>query len=142
MSAATLDAERPFGAITAQWRGPESPKAFFRGLRSAPSYFHEMIARGLHEAGFQVRYVRKRANHQVWNLYLLRGSVPPGTEAEAARQVMSVTLRRCGVECLKKEIEIAVIGNSLGATFLFQDGAPGTLAFTKGQESWCADAWP
>jgi hypothetical protein len=48
-----------------------------------------MIARGLHEAGFQVRYVRKRANHHVWNLYLLRGSVSPGTEAKAARQVMS-----------------------------------------------------
>ena len=89
MSAAALDAERPCGAITAQWRGPESPKAFFRCLRSAPSYFHEMIARGLHEAGFQVRYVRKRANHHVWNLYLLRGSVSPGTEAKAARQVMS-----------------------------------------------------
>jgi hypothetical protein len=142
MSAVTFDAERPFGAITAQWRGPESPKAFFRCLRSAPSYYHEMIARGLHETGFQVRYVRKRANHQVWNLYLLRGGVSPGTEAEAARQTLSVTLRRCGVECPKKEIEITVIGNTVGASFIFQDGAPGTLVLTKGRESWCADAWP
>lgn len=142
MSAAILDAERPFGAITARWRGPESPKAFFRGLRSAPSYFHEIIARWLHEAGFQVRYVRKRANHQVWNLYLLRGGVPPGTEAEAARQTLSVTLKRCGIECPKKEIEITVIGKTVGAAFIFQDGAPGTLVFTQGRELWCADAWP
>ena len=57
------------------------------------------IPGGYMQPGFQVRYVRKRTNYHVWNLYLLRGSVAPGTEAEAARQVMSLTLRamRCRV---------------------------------------------
>jgi hypothetical protein len=127
---------------TVSWRGSESPKGFFRFLRAHPAYFHRVFAKWLREAGFEVRWVRKRANKDVWNVYLLRGSVPPGCEAETARQVISTTLRRSGVECPMKEIEIAVIGNRVGAAFIFEKGMPGSLSCCKGAGQWCAEEWP
>ena len=64
------------------------------------------------------------------------------TEVEAAREVIQATLDRFGVDCRKREIEVSVIGNRVGAAFIFERGTPGSLLFSKGRDSWCADAWP
>jgi hypothetical protein len=78
MDASTIDTSHN----TIAWRGPESPKAFFRLLRADYSYFHRAFAKWLSQAGFEVRWVRKRMNHHVWNLHLLRGNVLAGCEAQ------------------------------------------------------------
>jgi hypothetical protein len=124
------------------WCGSESPKGFFRFLRAHHAYFHRAFAKWLHEAGFEVRWVRKRMNHHVWNLYLMSGTVLPGCERDTARQVIAETLNRYGVECPEKEIEVSVIENRVGAAFIFKKGIPGSLSFCKGAEQWCADEWP
>ena len=100
---------------TLTWRGPESPKGFFRFLRADRAHFHNVLAKWLWEAGFEIRWIRKRMNHDVWNMHLLRGTVTPGCEEQKVRQVISTTLQRCGGDCRKKEIEVSVIGNRVGA---------------------------
>jgi len=142
MSDSTLDAARPPGAFTTQWHGPESPKAFFQFLHADCAYFHRVFSKWLRQAGFEIRWIRKRMHHEVWELHLMRGSVYPGWEAETAREAICDTLRRCGAPCRKKEVEISVIGNRIGAAFIFAQGTPGSLAFSRGRESWCADEWP
>jgi len=142
MNASTVDTEQPFEDIVPKWHGPESPKAFFQFLRADRAYFHRVFAKWLRDAGFEIRWVRKRMNHHVWNLHLLRGTVLPGCEEETARQVVSTTLQRCGNDCRKKEIEVSVIGNRVGAAFIFPKGTTGSLIFSKQRASWCADDWP
>ena len=136
-----FDTEGHHGAIESQWRGPESPKAFFARLRADPAHFHRIFSRWLLEAGFEIRWLKKRANH-MWNSYLLCGSVFPGWEVGTAKEVIRTTLKRCGVDYPKTEIEASVIGKTVGVAFIFRSGTPGTLAFRRGRELWCADFGP
>jgi hypothetical protein len=142
MNAPLTDADLPFETIAPRWRGPESPKAFFQFLRADCAYFHRVFAKWLSDSGFEIRWITKRVNFHVWNLHLLRGTVLPGCEEETARQVISTTLRRCGCGCRKKEIEVSVIGNRVGAAFIFPEGHTGSLVFSRRRASWCADDWP
>jgi hypothetical protein len=125
-----------------EWRGEESPKGFFDFLRSHPARFHRVFSKWLGEAGFEPRWLCKRANHNIWNIHLLRGSVAPGEEIDTAVDIICAALRHCGVDCRKNDIEVSAIGNRLGASFIFEQGTPGSLVFTKGREAWCADEWP
>ena len=136
-----FDTEGHHGATESQWRGPESPKAFFAHLRAHPAHFHRIFAKWLCEAGFEIRWLKKQAN-RVWNMYLMRGSVFPGWETETAKEVITTTMKRCGVDYPKREIEVSVIGITVGVAFVFHSGTPGTLAFRRGREFWCADACP
>ena len=126
----------------AGWHGGESPKAFFAFLSAHPAHFHRVFAKWLTHAGFEIRWIRKRATHGVWNLYLLRGAVPPGEEDETARNVISATLKLWGVACAKSEVEVSIIGTRIGAAFIFESGTPGSLVYSRGRESWCPDTWP
>jgi hypothetical protein len=142
MSASTIDSEQLLASIVPEWHGPESPHGFFRFLRADRAYFHRAFVKWLCAAGFEMRRITKRANHHIWNLHLLRGTVRPGCEDEAARQVISTTLQRCGCDCPEKEIEVSVIGNRVGAAFIFPEGNAGSLVFSRQRASWCADDWP
>lgn len=142
MSRSILQPRRPPNITTTEWHEPESPKAFFRLLRQNHAYYHRVFEKWLRQAGFEVRWIRKRVYHEVWNLHLLRGGVNPGDEAEATREVICDTVKRCGVKCSKRDVEVSVIGNRVGVAFIFNLGTPGSLSFSMGRESWCADAWP
>jgi hypothetical protein len=142
MSESTIDSEELLATIVPQWHGPESPHAFFQFLRADRAYFHRALVKWLGAAGFEIRRVTKRMNHHVWNLHLMRGTVRSGCEHETARQVISTTLQRCGCGCRGKEIEVSVIGNRIGAAFIFTEGNAGSLVFSKQRASWCADEWP
>jgi hypothetical protein len=142
MNASTTDSEQLLAAIVPQWHGPESPHAFFQFLRADRAYFHRALSKMLGSVGFETRRITKRSQHHVWNLHLLSGTVRPGCEEETARQVISTTLQRCGWDCREKDIEVAVIGNRVGAAFIFAEGHTGSLIFSKQRASWCADDWP
>ena len=142
MNASILDPERGRGFITAQWQGPESPTGFFQFLRADWAYFHRVFSKWLQQAGFEIRWIRRRTNHDLWQLYLMRGTVIPGLEAQTARDTICATLKRCGADCRPRDIEVAVIGNRVGAAFIFDSGTPGSLVYSRGREAWCADEWP
>ena len=89
-----------------------------------------------------VRYIRKRMHHHAWEAAVLRGSVEPGTELEAARKCIVGVLRRGGAIPHDNEVDITVIGGRAVAAFIFKLGSPGTLMFVKGRMNWCADEWP
>ena len=120
----------------------ESPKGFFRFLRSDRAYFHRLFATRLGLAGFGITGVKKRAHHDIWNARLLRGSVAPGAEVQTAKGVISAAMKHCGVNYPKREVEVAVIGNRITCAFEFHKGVPGSLVFTKGRQSWSAEEWP
>lgn len=125
-----------------EWRGPEDPKAFFAFLNAHPARFHRVFGKWLSGAGFQPRWICRRVNHGVWNVHLLRGTVAPGEEIDTAVDILSAALRHCGSDHRRHDIEVTAIGNRLGAAFIFEQGTPGSLVFTKGREAWCADEWP
>ena len=76
MTDSAIDIVQPFGAIRPEWHGSESPKAFFEFLRADRARFHSIFSKWLRQAGFEIRWITKRMNHRVWNLHLLRGTVP------------------------------------------------------------------
>ena len=91
-----------------------------------------MLAKWLCKAGFEVRWALKRVNRHVWSLDLLRGTVAPGEEDETTRLVISTTLKRCGGDGRKKEIDVAVSGKRVGVAFIFPKGNAGALNFPSG----------
>jgi hypothetical protein len=142
MDASTTSPQPLCETVGPQRPDPESPKLFFRLLRADLAYFHRVFAKWVGQSGFEIRWIVKRANHDLWNLHLLRGAVRPGCEEATARQIINSTLQRCGGGCRKKDIEISVIGNRIGAAFIFSKGHAGSLAFSRQRELWCADEWP
>jgi len=121
----------------------ENPKFFFfKVLKNDPKRFFRLFASTLESAGFQPVWVRKRAHHNVWNVCLRRDRILPGTEAETAADVVSTAIRRSGAECLEREVEVSVIGDRVGLSFIFEQGVPGTLVFRQGKECWCDDPMP
>lgn len=120
----------------------ETPKGFFKLLCEDYRRFHRVFAERLSSAGFQVRRIRKRANKGVWEVYMRRGSVPPGTEQEIMRRVICRALSSFGVKCPVRDVDYSLRGDRMTAAFLFNRGAIGTLSFFKGEEKWCAEPWP
>lgn len=132
----------PRSAEPTRFKG-ESPKGFFlQVLRADPAQFHRAFAKWLRAAGFEIATIRRRTNHGVWNIRVKRGAVPVGREVETVEEVIRTTVERCGVMCPAREIEARLIGTQVGAAFIFPRGTAGSLVFTQGRESWCADAMP
>jgi len=88
------------------------------------------------EAGFEVRRVVRQPVHPVWGLYLRRGALEPGQEADTVRRAVSSTLGDLCVKCPPREVEALTKGDRIEAFFLFPPGTPGSLSFFQGREEW------
>jgi hypothetical protein len=118
-------------------RQPESPKRFFQILQERARYHHQLLAKHMAEAGFVVRRVVRQPNHaNVWGLYLQRGTVLPGQEADTVKRTVSALLGRLGVECARKEVEALTKDDRVEAFFIYAPGTPGSLSFYQGREEW------
>ena len=110
---------------------------FFRILRERAWYHHQLLAKHMAEVGFVVRRVVRQANHaSVWGLYLQRGTVLPGEEADTVKRTVSALLGRLGVKCPRKEVEALTKGDSVEAFFIYPPGTPGSLTLYRGREEW------
>jgi hypothetical protein len=63
-----------------------------------------------------------------------RGRVPWGEEVATARRLVSMFLRRHGFKCPKRGVEVCVYGERIESFFIWPEGKPGTLAFSKSKE--------
>jgi hypothetical protein len=117
-------------------RQPESPKRFFQVLRERAWYHHQLLAKGVTEAGFLVRRIVRHSVHPVWGLYLRRGTVLPGQEADTVKRTVSAVLGGLGVNCPRKEVEALTKGDRVEAFFIYPVGTPGSLTFYHGREEW------
>jgi hypothetical protein len=118
-------------------RPRECPKMFFRILRERAWYHHQLLAKHMAEVGFVVRRVVRQPNHaNVWSLYLRRGTVLPGEEADTVKRAVSALLGRLGVKCPRKEVEALTKGDRVEAFFIYTPGTPGSLSFYQGREEW------
>lgn len=118
-------------------RQPESPKRFFQILRERASYHHQLLAKHMAEVGFVVRRVVRQPYHaNVWGLYLRRGTMLPGQEADTVKRAVSALLGRLGVKCTRKEVEALTRGDRVEAFFIYPPGTPGSLSFYQGREEW------
>jgi hypothetical protein len=118
-------------------RQRECPKMFFRILRERAGYHHQLLAKHMAEVGFVVRRVVRQPNHaNVWGLYLRRGTVLPGEEADTVKRTVSALLGRLGVKCPRKEVDALTKGDRVEAFFIYAPGSPGSLSFYQGREEW------
>jgi hypothetical protein len=120
----------------------ESPKGFFKLLRADPRRVHRLIAKRLADSGFEVRRIRKRAHHGLWEAHVRRGNVSPGVELEKMRLAVCGVLGSFGVICRSRDVELCSRGDQLSAAFLFNRGEIGSMTFSKGQEKWSSERWP
>jgi len=118
-------------------REPEAPKRFFKILRARALDHHKAFTRSLAGAGFEVRRVVRQANHaHVWGLYLKRGSVTPGLEAQSVRRTVCDLVKESGIRLPLREIDVLTRGDRVEAHFIFQPGLPGVLGYYRGREEW------
>ena len=118
-------------------RQRECHKMFFRILRERAWYYHQLLAKHMAEVGFVVRRVVRQPNHaNVWGVYLRRGTVLPGEEADTVKGAVSALLGRLGVKCPRKEVEALTKGDRVEAFFIYTPGTPGSLSFYQGREEW------
>ncbi len=109
----------------------------FRILRERAWYHHQLLAKHMAEVGFVVRRVVRQPNHaSVWGLYLQRGTVMPGQEADTVKRTVSDLLGRLGVKCPRKEVDALSKGDRVEAFFIYPPGSPGSLSFYQGREEW------
>ena len=120
----------------------ESPKTFFRLLQSDHRRVHRLLAKRLNEAGFEVRRITKRANKDVWNVHMRRGSAPPGRDQQLMREAIRGVLASFDVKCSLRDLDVSLRGDRRTAAFIFDKGTIGSLSYFKGAEQWCADPWP
>ena len=118
-------------------REPESPKRFFKILRARALDHHRAFSRSLTRAGFGVLRVMRRANHaHVWGLYLKRGTVTPGLEAQSVRSAVCAVVKESGVKLPPREVDVLAKGDRIEAYFIYAPGVPGSLSFYQGREEW------
>jgi hypothetical protein len=120
----------------------ESPKGFFELLRADPRRVHRLIAKRLTDSGFEVRRVRKRVHHQLWEVDIRRGSVAPGLEEEKLRLAIRGALSCFAVSCPLGDVEFCPRGGDrISGAFLLDRGVFGSLTFSKGEEKWSSERW-
>ena len=119
-------------------REPESPKRFFlEVLRARALDHHRAFTTSLATAGFEVRRVVRQAHHaHVWGLYLKRGAVMPGIEAELVRSAVCAVAKESGVKLAAREIDVLTKSDRVEAFFIYEPGVPGSLSLYRGQEEW------
>jgi hypothetical protein len=123
--------------VTAPTRELESPRRFFKILQERALAHHKTFARSLATAGFEVRRIVRQAHHaHVWGLYLKRGAVPPGLEAQSVRSAVCAVVKESGVKLPPREIDVLTRGDRIEAHFIFAPGVPGALSFYQGREEW------
>ena len=120
----------------------ETPKGFFKLLSADYRRFHRVFAERLGAAGFEVRWIRKRANKGIWEVHMLRGKVLPGTEQQIMRRVICGALASFGVKCPLRDVDFYVRGDRMSVAFFFDNGEIGSLSYFKGEEKWCSEPWP
>ena len=94
-------------------------------------FYHTQLAKHLARAGFDVRHVERKDYHDVWVLRLRRGYVPAGREIEWFRQQVRLFLKRYGLRCPKREIDVMAQSSRIKAAFNWSRGEPGWLSYVK-----------
>ena len=122
---------------------PESPKRLFQVLREREQYQHQVIAKGMKDAGFEVRRIVRQPYHPVWTVYLCSRFMPL-LQVDSVKHKVAAMLTRLGVKCRPSEVEASIKGDRVKVSFIYQPeafgmfppGMPGILSIHELREHW------